>query len=203
MFQHAQLLPFLTLEENIFLLIGRNAGLRQPGLGLSMAELLGRLELDKVKDKRPSQTSGGQQQRAAVARALVHRPALLLADEPTAALDWQRGQEVVRLLTEQARHDGAALIAVTHDTRLVDLFGAASACAERGEVERAMRTTVWLLLALLVGGCLWYVARLVPATTSAAPGRARETDEGEWAEGVGYVEPVSNMRLAYRSRTMA
>jgi putative ABC transport system ATP-binding protein len=120
-FQHAQLLPFLSLEENVRL-IGRNAGLRQPELGRRVAELLTRLDLEAVKHKRPGQTSGGQQQRAAVARALVHRPALILADEPTAALDWQRGEEVVRLLTEQAGRDGAALLAVTHDTRLVDLF---------------------------------------------------------------------------------
>ncbi len=120
-FQHAQLLPFLTLEENVRL-IGRNAGLREPELGRRVGELLARLDLEAVKHKRPGQTSGGQQQRAAVARALVHRPAIILADEPTAALDWQRGEEVVRLLTGQARRDGAALVAVTHDTRLVDLF---------------------------------------------------------------------------------
>jgi putative ABC transport system ATP-binding protein len=120
-FQHAQLLPFLTLEENVRL-VGRNAGLREPELGRRVLELLGRLDLGGVRSKCPGHTSGGQQQRAAVARALVHRPAVILADEPTAALDWQRGEEVVRLLTEHARHDGAALVAVTHDTRLVGQF---------------------------------------------------------------------------------
>jgi putative ABC transport system ATP-binding protein len=59
----------------------------------------------------------------AIARALVHRPAVVLADEPTAALDWHSGQAAVELLIEQARAEDALLIAVTHDTRLVERFG--------------------------------------------------------------------------------
>lgn len=52
----------------------------------------------------------------------MHRPAIVLADEPTAALDWQHGEAVIRLLIEQSQREGAALLAVTHDTRLVSLF---------------------------------------------------------------------------------
>jgi putative ABC transport system ATP-binding protein len=85
-------------------------------------DLLERLDLGALKDRLPAAASGGQRQRAAVARALVHRPAVILADEPTAALDWRHGETVIRLLTEQARRERAGLIAVTHDTRLVALF---------------------------------------------------------------------------------
>jgi putative ABC transport system ATP-binding protein len=58
----------------------------------------------------------------AIARALLHRPPIVLADEPTASLDWERGEAVVRLLVEQAVADRALLLAVTHDARLLPLF---------------------------------------------------------------------------------
>jgi putative ABC transport system ATP-binding protein len=120
-FQHAQLLPFLSVEENVSL-VGRNAGGRRAEVTDRAEELLDRLGVASFRDKRPNQLSGGQRQRVAVARALVHRPAVVLADEPTAALDWERGEAVVRLLVEQAQEEGAALLVVTHDTRLVGLF---------------------------------------------------------------------------------
>jgi putative ABC transport system ATP-binding protein len=120
-FQQAQLLPFLSLEENVRL-PGRNAGLKRAELDARVDELFSRLEMEGLRRKRPAEASGGQRQRVAIARALVHRPSILLADEPTAALDGPRGEEVVGLLIEQARRDGAALLTVTHDTRLVPRF---------------------------------------------------------------------------------
>ena len=120
-FQHAQLLPFLTTAENIRL-IGRNAGLCGRELEWRLDGLLDRLEIARLKHRTPAQLSGGQRQRVAVARALLHRPAVILADEPTAALDWQHGQVVMRLLIEQARAEQAALLVVTHDTRLLEMF---------------------------------------------------------------------------------
>ena len=72
---------------------------------------------------KPAGLSGGQRQRVAVARALINSPKLILADEPTAALDWDHGEEAVRLLVEQAREEGAMLLTVTHDARLIPHFG--------------------------------------------------------------------------------
>lgn len=120
-FQHAQLLPFLSVEENLQI-IGRNAGLGARELARRIDELLERLGIAGMRHKRPRQLSGGQRQRAAIARAVLHRPAILLADEPTAALDWHHGQTVVQLLVEQARAENAVLVTVTHDARLLPMF---------------------------------------------------------------------------------
>lgn len=121
-FQHAQLLPFLTVAENLQV-VGRNAGLPARKLADRIEELLERLGIAAMRHKKPDHLSGGQRQRVAIARAVLHRPSILLADEPTAALDWQHGEEAVRLLVEQAQAEGAMLLAVTHDTRLLPLFG--------------------------------------------------------------------------------
>ncbi|HEX7376401.1 MAG TPA: ABC transporter ATP-binding protein, partial [Pirellulales bacterium] len=123
-FQHAQLLPFLTVIENL-VVVGENAGLkRRPALRRA-EELLDRLGVAGLRHKKPALASGGERQRVAVARALIHSPPIILADEPTAALDWENGQIVVELLTAQAKSENAALITVTHDTRLVPMFGRA------------------------------------------------------------------------------
>jgi ABC-type lipoprotein export system ATPase subunit len=120
-FQQPQLLPFLTMEENVRI-FGRNAGLSDADLDVRIADIAGRLHIDRLMDKLPNHASGGERQRVAIARALVHRPTILLADEPTAALDWQNGETVVRMLTEQARTEDALLLTVTHDTRLLSFF---------------------------------------------------------------------------------
>jgi putative ABC transport system ATP-binding protein len=120
-FQHAQLLPFLTISENLEV-VGRNTGLAGRLLAARIGALLDRLGIGALRYKKPAQLSGGQRQRVAIARAVLHRPSILLADEPTAALDWQHGQEAVRLLVEQAREEGAMLLTVTHDARLLPLF---------------------------------------------------------------------------------
>lgn len=120
-FQHAHLLPFLSVHENLEI-VGRNAGLRPADLKMRIEMLLERLEMTEHRDKKAAVLSGGQRQRVAVARALLHRPAVVLADEPTAALGWEIGQVVVDLLTLHAREEGAALLVVTHDMRLVPMF---------------------------------------------------------------------------------
>jgi ABC-type lipoprotein export system ATPase subunit len=121
-FQHAQLLPFLTVAENLEV-VGRNAGLSARTLADRIEQSLQRLGIAAIRHKKPDHLSGGQRQRVAIARAVLHRPSILLADEPTGALDWQHGQEAVRLLVEQAQAAGALLLTVTHDTRLLPMFG--------------------------------------------------------------------------------
>jgi putative ABC transport system ATP-binding protein len=120
-FQHAQLLPFLTVEDNLRI-VGRNAGVARSRLESRLGQILEDLDIVPLRNKRPGDVSGGQRQRVAIARAVLHGPSIILADEPTAALDWQHGEAVVRLLTRQARKENALLVTVTHDTRLVGMF---------------------------------------------------------------------------------
>jgi len=109
-FQHFGLLPTLTVAENITLpsfFAGRKDRARTD-------ELLAMVGLEHRRHHRPSQLSGGEMQRVAVARALVNRPALLLADEPTGNLDTHTGQGVIELLGKLAQ-DGLTVITVTHN----------------------------------------------------------------------------------------
>ncbi len=114
-FQHHYLLPELTALENV-LLPGWIGGRPDPGRGRALLEAVG---LGDRADHPPAQLSGGERQRVAVARALYHRPPLLLADEPTGALDPAHAAQVLDLLVGLARQEGAALLLATHDERLV------------------------------------------------------------------------------------
>jgi putative ABC transport system ATP-binding protein len=113
--QTGGLLPFLDLRENVEL------SRRLLGLGPDSltGELLARLGLTHLKAKKPRALSVGERQRAAIARAFAHRPALVLADEPTAALDPSLALEVCRLMRELAAEFGIALVIVSHDWALV------------------------------------------------------------------------------------
>jgi putative ABC transport system ATP-binding protein len=113
-FQADNLLPFLTAIENVALQLTLS-GMHTM---YASAELLERLGLAEHAGKLPDQLSGGQRQRVAVARALVHRPRVILADEPTGALDEATSQVVVEALLDAQRHLGATLIVVTHDLAL-------------------------------------------------------------------------------------
>lgn len=135
-FQQAQLLPFLTAQENVEV-VADNAGLPK-AIGRSRtAALLDRLGLAEQARKLPGQLSGGQRQRVAIARALVHGPKVLLADEPTAALDWQHGSRAVDLLLEQSRESGTTVLVVTHDLRLVPRFARVYRLAD-GRLEEGL-----------------------------------------------------------------
>ena len=120
-FQFFHLLPELSGEANV-LLAGRVRGAR-PDAAERGRELVDQLGLREVADSLPSRLSGGEQQRFAIARALVNDPAVLLADEPTGNLDVQAGAEVLRLLRAGAE-EGRAVVLVTHEA-------AASAIADR------------------------------------------------------------------------
>ncbi|MZD08135.1 ATP-binding cassette domain-containing protein [Streptomyces sp. SID5785] len=113
-FQYGELLPELTVEENTALPL-RLAG-RRKGEALALAgDVLRRLGLDSVRDRRPSQVSGGQSQRVAVARALIHRPGVVFADEPTGSLDSANANTVLEEFLMLARAQGTAVVLVTHD----------------------------------------------------------------------------------------
>lgn len=116
-FQRPNLLAQLTLRENV-LLAAALAGLRPASAGEATDALLRSLDIAALSHRRPCELSGGEEQRAAVARSLVHRPRLVLADEPTASLDGEAALAVAAALIEQARAQGAAVLIATHDPRL-------------------------------------------------------------------------------------
>ncbi|MGW2489231.1 ABC transporter ATP-binding protein [Streptomyces sp. NPDC001606] len=113
-FQYGELLPELTVEENAALPL-RLAGQRKKQALATAGEVLGRLGLSELRDRRPAQVSGGQSQRVAVARALVHRPAVVFADEPTGSLDSGSAQTVLEEFLTLAGSLGTAVVLVTHD----------------------------------------------------------------------------------------
>lgn len=115
--QSGGLLSFLTVRENI-MLTARISGIRvSPGEFNALIAVLG---LDDQLDKKPQHLSGGQRQRVAVARALIHRPDIILADEPTAAVDYPTALDIRDELQSLARKMGAAVVMVTHDRSLVE-----------------------------------------------------------------------------------
>jgi putative ABC transport system ATP-binding protein len=111
-FQSDSLLPFLTVIENVALQLALHGA--SDGDQRSL-ELIARLGLADHADKLPDQLSGGERQRVAVARALVHGPRLILADEPTGSLDAHNSEVVIDLLVGGQRGVGATLLVVTHD----------------------------------------------------------------------------------------
>jgi len=112
-FQFFCLLPNLTALENV-LIPAQLKGNVVPGRA---RELLDQLGIKEIADKYPARLSGGQQQRIAIARALINNPTLLLADEPTGALDTHAGEQVMELLG-QLHRDGQTILLVTHDAKL-------------------------------------------------------------------------------------
>jgi putative ABC transport system ATP-binding protein len=120
-FQAYNLIPFLTSVENIALVLTLNGISRREAMARAN-ELLNRLELGHRGETYPATLSGGEQQRVAVARAVINDPAVILADEPTAALDTERGKAVMDLLRQLGRVRGAAVIVVTHDERMIEGF---------------------------------------------------------------------------------
>jgi len=120
-FQSFNLLPRMTLEENVELPL-RLAEVDRSARAGRVLEALTRVHLEKRLGHRPSQLSGGEQQRAALARALVNRPAILFADEPTGNLDSATGEEIMHLLREIQQSLGMTIVMVTHERPLAERF---------------------------------------------------------------------------------
>jgi len=120
-FQQHNLIPFLTALENVSLILHLN-GVGKREADRRAHELLDYLEIGHRARSLPAQLSGGEQQRVAIGRALANEPPLILADEPTAALDTERGTRVMALLRKIARERRSAVITVTHDHRMIEGF---------------------------------------------------------------------------------
>jgi putative ABC transport system ATP-binding protein len=116
-FQRSNLLPRLTSRENV-LLMGQIAGMGRQAAARETDLLLEKLGISGQADRWPRELSGGEEQRVAVARALVHRPVVVLADEPTGSLDASSGRAVTELLCALAKERGTAVLVCTHDVRL-------------------------------------------------------------------------------------
>jgi putative ABC transport system ATP-binding protein len=120
-FQKSNLIPFLTARENVQIALELN-GARPRAARCRALELLAELGVADRANHGTSMLSGGQQQRVAIARALANQPSVILADEPTAALDSHRGRQVMELFQRVAHQHGAGVIVVTHDHRTLDVF---------------------------------------------------------------------------------
>lgn len=121
-FQQGNLLSYLTVEENIGLPLTLN-GIEPRERSVRIAMLLERIGLAGAGKAMPSELSGGELQRAAVARAVAHRPKLLLADEPTSHLDTATGKAIIKLIFDMGVESGTTIIFSTHD---LDIIGLAS-----------------------------------------------------------------------------
>ncbi|MEZ5646281.1 MAG: ABC transporter ATP-binding protein [Burkholderiaceae bacterium] len=120
-FQQHNLIPFLSALENVALMLQLNGASRREAHRRAR-ELMDYLDIGHRADALPARLSGGEQQRVAIGRALANEPALILADEPTAALDTERGTRVMSLLRQIARERNSAVITVTHDHRMIEGF---------------------------------------------------------------------------------
>ncbi len=120
-FQAPYLIPFLDVTDNVALL-PMLAGVPNGEARKRAVELLGALDVAHRARAMPSQLSGGEQQRVSIARALVNRPPVILADEPTAPLDSGRALAVIRILHEMAHRYQTAIIVVTHDEKIIPTF---------------------------------------------------------------------------------
>lgn len=120
-FQAHNLLPFLTAEENVAIVL-QLAGWMEKERHARSNELLKYLEVEHRANIKPALLSGGEAQRVAIARALANRPRIILADEPTAALDSSRAQLVMDLLRKLATEQEACIVTVTHDEKIFSRF---------------------------------------------------------------------------------
>ncbi|MBW4487839.1 MAG: DevA family ABC transporter ATP-binding protein [Trichocoleus desertorum ATA4-8-CV12] len=120
-FQAHNLLKSLTAQQNVQMALQLQPGLSEADMQSKAEYMLTAVGLGKHLNYYPAQLSGGQKQRVAIARALAHHPKLVLADEPTTALDSKSGRDVVNLMQRLAKEQGCTILMVTHDNRILDI----------------------------------------------------------------------------------
>lgn len=120
-FQAHNLLKSLTAQQNVQMALQLQPGISEADIQSKAAYMLSAVGLGERLNYYPAQLSGGQKQRVAIARALAHHPKLVLADEPTAALDSKSGRDVVNLMQRLAKEQGCTILMVTHDNRILDI----------------------------------------------------------------------------------
>ncbi len=120
-FQAHNLLDFLTARQNVQMSLELHKNIPEREARSQSEAILNAVKLENRVNYYPSDLSGGQKQRVAIARALVSHPKLILADEPTAALDSKTGRDVVTLMQELAKEQNCAILMVTHDNRILDI----------------------------------------------------------------------------------
>ncbi|MBC2194808.1 ABC transporter ATP-binding protein [Listeria booriae] len=119
-FQGANLIPYLNVKDQL-LVIAELAGHRNSEAKQRATQLLEELGLSHRASQYPEKLSGGEKQRVAIARAMMNNPDVILADEPTASLDAERGYSVVQMIAQEVKRNNKAAIMVTHDERILDL----------------------------------------------------------------------------------
>ena len=120
-FQAHNLLPFMTAQQNVQMSLELDRGLSGNQLVAKALAMLAAVDLEEKANCYPDNLSGGQKQRVAIARALANQPKLILADEPTAALDSKSGREVVNIMYRLVKENHSTILLVTHDARILDI----------------------------------------------------------------------------------
>ncbi|PHJ63050.1 ABC transporter [Nostoc linckia z18] len=120
-FQSHNLLNFLTAQQNVQMLLELDNNMSNSEAEKKAEAMLQAVQLGNRTNYYPCELSGGQKQRVAIARALVKHPKLILADEPTAALDSKSGRDIVNLMQLLAKEQNSAILMVTHDNRILDI----------------------------------------------------------------------------------
>ena len=120
-FQAHNLLPFMNAQQSVQVALELESGLTHHQITSRAKEMLAAVGLGERADYYPKSLSGGQKQRVAIARALANNPKLILADEPTAALDSKAGREVVDIMHRLVKENNSTILLVTHDNRILDI----------------------------------------------------------------------------------
>ena len=120
-FQSHNLLPFMTAQQNVQMSLELNQDLSDRQIVTKARGMLAAVGLEEQANYYPDHLSGGQKQRVAIARALANQPKLILADEPTAALDSKSGREVVNIMYRLVKENHSTILLVTHDGRILDI----------------------------------------------------------------------------------